>query len=373
MNIATITCHDTGTYGASLQAYALSRYLRDCGHNVEVIDYHGSAPLHPAVAEALPPSPQPSLMQRLADSRVMKPLADMASRRRYSFMEERNRRFNQFRQFLPLSFPYRSIEELRDNPPEADLYIAGSDRIWNLNSVRGNDPAYYLDFGPRSTRRASYAASFASSSLPRGTEPVTAERLLNLDGISVRESSGLQILDSLGLSGEQSVDPVFLLDREEWNDMADMSEIRPEGQYVLLYTFDASPLIMRTALRIRQLTGLPVISISPRKLRGVDRNIPDAGPLEFLAFVRRAALVLTESFHALAFCMIYRSPFFAFRRKENINARLTDFLSLTGFERYLISRDEPRLYPLDFSFDEPVERIERLTRQSKAYLERLTK
>ncbi len=106
---------------------------------------------------------------------------------------------------------------MKQNPPEADVYFAGSDQIWNCFFPNGKDPAFYLDFAPAGSVRASYAASFAMDDIPEEWKPDVKRRLSGLDHISVRESSGAAIVERLGIPGAvQVMDPVFLLDSEAW-------------------------------------------------------------------------------------------------------------------------------------------------------------
>lgn len=365
MIIRTITCHNVNNFGASLQAWALCEYLRRCGHDAEVIDFINRMPVPGRAA------PQRSRRRALLEHPLLRPLARAVRHWEQRYWTPRMNRFARFLKLIPQTERYTSLEQLRSNPPAADLYIAGSDQIWNPNVSAGNNPAYFLDFGDDTVRRASYAASFAAPTLSEEAAATIARRLKRLDHISVRESSGLDILSSLGYEGTQVVDPVFLLPRSDWDALADRSEIRGHGRYILLYAFDAGELIMNTARKISRATGWPVISVSPRRLKGVAHNYPIAGPLEFLSLARGASLILSESFHALAFGMIFRVPFFAFRRKENLNARLTDFLTTLGLSERLITSDtDPLPLALDLSGPEAI--LSSLREKSVEYIDMIT-
>lgn len=364
MKICIITCHNVNNFGASLQATALCEYLCRLGHDAKVIDYMPVR--HPHHHH------QRSRLRAILESSLFRPIARSAYRYREYRRRDRRRRFAEYLSTLPVTDRYSSLAQLRDDPPEADLYIAGSDQIWNPRLSNGRDPAFYLDFGPDHVRRASYAASFASRRLPVDSLHLIQHQLARLDHISVRESSGLDILSSIGYKGLQVVDPVFLLPRSCWDQAADRSEIRHKGSYILLYTFDAGPLITATARRISKETGLPVISVSPYHIKGMKRNYCNAGPLEFLWLVRGASVILTESFHALAFAMIFHVPFFAFRRQENLNARITDFLSSLGLSRRLITSGTAPLPPLDMDFSTPEAILEKMRETSADYINRIT-
>ena len=148
--------------------------------------------------------------------------------RKYFHVRPTMKRLEAFKRFnakyLKLTRHYSSYDELVANPPEADLYIAGSDQIWRTNLNNGKDPAFYLQFGGKQTKRISYAASFGLPYLTDGMDYLVKTFLSGLDAISVRESSGIEILERIGLNGTLVVDPVFLLSKEEWVSLLGVKE-----------------------------------------------------------------------------------------------------------------------------------------------------
>lgn len=164
MKIATITCHNVYNYGASLQAYALQRYLSQEGHDVEIIDYK---PYYLNSRYNWRHIPAESRLYPYKDYVGTQCIYFLLKNRKIYKTIGRKRKFDDFRQkFLTLTDnTYTSAEELRATPPQADLYIAGSDQIWNTACENGKDAAFYLDFGSDDTRRISYAASFAVSEI----------------------------------------------------------------------------------------------------------------------------------------------------------------------------------------------------------------
>lgn len=156
MKIATITCHNVYNYGASLQAYALQRYLSQEGHDVEIIDYK---PYYLNSRYNWRHIPAESRLYPYKDYVGTQCIYFLLKNRKIYKTIGRKRKFDDFRQkFLTLTDnTYTSAEELRATPPQADLYIAGSDQIWNTACENGKDAAFYLDFGSDDTRRISYA------------------------------------------------------------------------------------------------------------------------------------------------------------------------------------------------------------------------
>lgn len=339
MKICTMTCHHVYNYGATLQAFALQHYLESLGHEVEIIDYrlpshrrYDLSYIHPSgrlyqISKKLPFLKWPIRLYRNIDQ--IKTWG-------------RKKSFDKFdANYLHITEnTYRTIEELRGNPPKADMYIAGSDQIWNTNMPNGNSPAYYLDFGDKDKRRISYAASFGISEISDDCKSFVKEEVGNLDAVSVREVSGLKILEKLGFSNVDVVcDPVFLLSKEEWQNTSSRSKRYnlEKGSYVLAYDFIDDERIEKYCLQLSIDTGKKIVSVNDLGYRKyADVNINDAGPLEFVSLIDGAAFVVSNSFHATAFSIILEKEFYTFNLKSQCNSsRMTDLLTIVGLmERF---------------------------------------
>lgn len=210
MKIKTITCHNVYNFGASLQAYALMTYLSMKGHEVEIINYIPSYIKKNLSLWAIGPRWSKNIFVKFAFYCYVVPirLSQYKLRRKFDMFTKR---------YLKLTPIYNSFEELKVNPPKADIYMCGSDQIWNTCINNGLDPAYYVDFAPQGTIRASYAASFSISEIPFEHVKFVQMELEKLDFISVRENTAIKILHSLNIEkGITVVDPVFLLSKEHW-------------------------------------------------------------------------------------------------------------------------------------------------------------
>ena len=317
MKVCTITCQNAANHGARLQCYALVHWLQKQGHEVEVIDYRPARSLDAKLFY------WPGLSIR----RWAKLIFNFPIRIRNI---ERRKYFDDFsRKFLPLTkLIYYSIEDLRRNPPLADLYLAGSDQIWNTTLPNGTDPAYYLDFGSADIRRESFAASFATEKLAPGTESFVKDNLQRFDKITVREQSALRILDSLGIKGTFQEDPVFLLSASEWDEIADGTGTGEN--YILVYDFYLGDDIKNEAQRIAKENGLKIYGICRSNLSYADKNFVYAGPETFVSLVKHASVVISNSFHGTAFAMIYGVPFKVLDRPDGLNLRMHDLLERKG-------------------------------------------
>lgn len=359
MRIRTITCHDVGNYGASLQAYSLMRHLQGMGHDVKIIDYlpDYKPPCHSLAT--FYNSGRAALVYRYAP--WLKPLMAFWQNRRELRFQKRRRAFDAFkaRCLDTTERAYRNNGELAEamaggqrggGDLDADLYIAGSDQIWNPYYGNGLDPAYYCAFVADPSRCISYAASFGKAILSPAEREFIRPQLANFRALSVRETTGVEIARSMGYDACQVVDPVFLTSREDWERLA----VRPRTEgYVLVYDFlHNDPRIERLACALARERGLKIVAVNDKgRLAYADRNVSDAGPAEFLGYIRNASHVVAASFHAAAFSVIFERDFYIFPMKGHGNSsRMTDFLRSVGLERRFIDGEAVGSdAPIDFA------------------------
>lgn len=348
MKIKTITCHHVYNYGASLQAYALQHYLESLGHEVEIIDFN---PWFHCDRY------NPFWMPKNAIGRAAKIIKILPFMRYIWYPYKaykggmfktwgRKAAFEKFeKEYYHLTpIKYYSYEQLQENPPRADVYVAGSDQIWNTFSENGKEPSYYLDFGKESIKRISYAASLATSTIKEEYKVFIKEKLARFNAISVREKTGAKLLADIGIDNISVVlDPVFLLDKSEWQQLSLKGNLYglSHESYVLVYDFlgnDENLISFVKAYANEKL--LKIVSINDFSERDyADININNAGPLEFLALINNAACVVASSFHATAFSVILEKEFYTFNLKGyNNSSRMLDFLSSIGLQERMNSK-----------------------------------
>lgn len=361
MKIKTITCHDVYNLGASLQAYALQRYLQNEGHDVEIIDYKpdylsGHFNLW---GVGNPIYNKPIIKQLYLAAKLPGRLKAL----------KRKKVFDQFtHQYLRLTKRYHNNEELKADPPVADVYIAGSDQIWNTLFPNGKDPAFYLDFVPPGKKKISYAASFATKEIADGWTPFVKKMLANLDAVSVREKSSLPLLTSLGRpDGVAVCDPVFLLDRNEWEKIMNKT-VSLDEDYILTYDFENNPTIKEIAQNMKKEKGYKIYNVGPFKMNYADKNFVNAGPLEFLSLVNHSSFVISNSFHATAFSLIFQKNFCVVNRKEGINERMKSLLGDLQLGDRIISEYNLNV-PKNINFKNNIFTHNNIIRLSKAFLD----
>ena len=329
MQILTITCHDVYNVGASLQAYALMKYLEECGHDVEIIDYK---PEYLSKHYSLT-SVDNARYDKLGVKQLYL-LAKLPGRIKRLFSKKKYN-FDMFRKnYLKLTpMKYRSFKELKEQCPDADLYIAGSDQIWNPLFQNGKDPAFFLQFVQEKVKRTSYAASFAVDEMEKEDFKRIKRWLESIDKIAVRENSGVNLIGKMGLRAVQTCDPVFLLDEKQWKKM--LLPVSKYQKYILLYDFDQSHVAEEIATEIAKKKKAQIISVFKNNIQA--EICSDMGPLEFLNLINNAEFVISSSFHATAFSLIFHREFCVVKRQENINTRMTDLLKAVGLEERMVS------------------------------------
>lgn len=360
MRINTITCHDVYNSGASLQAYALMKYLQECGHDVKIIDYKPEyLSRHYKLWIVANPKYEKNIILKTMYLLLKLPGRLWALKTKKVFDNFRN-------QYLDITETrYKSNEELKDNLPEADIYIAGSDQIWNATFTNGKDEAFYLDFVPNNKIKASYAASFATETFPEELKQKTSKMLSQFDYISVREKSGLEILKDMDIkNGVQVLDPVFLLDKEHWEKMC--IDIKCTQKYLLVYDFDNNPLIKEIAIKISKEKGLKIYTIF--KSDYSDKVISQMGPIEFISYIKNAEFIISNSFHGTAYSLIFEKEFIVTNRVDKINTRMRDLLSEIGISERLVSNVDEINYLSKLNYLDIKDNIDNLIKQSKLYL-----
>ncbi|MCM1518489.1 MAG: polysaccharide pyruvyl transferase family protein [Pseudoflavonifractor sp.] len=327
MRIGLLTFHRALNYGAVLQCYALQQELRRHGHDVDVIDYR-----QPVVEEAYRPIKWKWLIKKiLLPWRLPPYLRQVAALRRG------HRTFGRFRdQFLSLS-PACGRDDV---PSGYDGYVIGSDQLWARHITGDFDPVYFGDFTRRpDSRLVGYAVSANIGSMRQlGND---AQRRVNaFDAFSFREralAEGITRPDGSPL--EITLDPTLLADPSIWEPMIDRQ--LEEGRYVVLYEVrrrsDDPGLLRRHADRLAASLGWRVVDLSA--------NDADVG--RFVSALRYAGCVITSSFHATAFSLIFNRPFYTYMLHDGHDSRYVDLLSAIGLDGALVEPDfEPSDIPV---------------------------
>lgn len=292
VNIATYCEWDS--YGSILQAWALKHHLNllDCNVNHLRLNTMSSDKL-----------------KIYFKGRNLKNILINVNR----FWNRKNlkRRFVLTRKFMEENFNfirYPDYEHLKEAPPIADAYIAGSDQIWNPISMR---PFFYLEFLNDAKKRIAYAASMGVSQIPEHHKSDWYNAIRNFEYISVREQDMKQIIKSeIDKEILVHIDPIFLVDKDDWRAISTPYPIKQP--YILVYALYWDKAFNTKLKKLHAKTGLPIVAITSQlQLVYAQKRFYDVSVQEFLWLFDNASYIVTSSFHGVAFSIIFEKKFSA--------------------------------------------------------------
>ena len=219
--IGIITIQKCDNFGADLQAYALGAKLRALGYDAENIDYlFYKHPRHQG-GKGERPVFRLSLVNRVKE--VLFPIvAGLKNLKRRKAIRARHERFKAWTdKHLKCGPEYRSVASLYQNPPQYDVYMVGSDQVWNPR-MGSNILPYFLDFAPAGVRKVSYASSLGVSELPTPAFLKYRELLKDFSHVGLREARGAELVGRMKLDAEVKhvLDPTLLLTEKDWSEVA---------------------------------------------------------------------------------------------------------------------------------------------------------
>lgn len=323
--IGVVTIHKSPNYGACLQSFGLYKFLNERGYDVEVVDLH-----RPTHADYIPSKKYLPLRQvRKGFLKKIKGLFFKKKIKKEIISKEAKNKFDVFNAGIKLSKAYRSIDELYRNPPIYDIYISGSDQLWNPTIGFCIEP-YFLTFAPPNAKKISYATSIGVNELRTEEKSLYRSWLQNYGRVSVRENSAKLLLETFcDFPIEQVADPSFLLNRGEWQSMAIAPNIKQK--YILVFSLNYNALWIDFAKRMKAESRMEVVYLCLNQPGCSDglKCEKDAGPNEWLGYIANAEMVFTDSFHGTVFSIILQAKnFFAYvPSTQKRGKRITDLLA----------------------------------------------
>ena len=337
MKASVITLHTVDNYGSVMQTYATQQVFNDLGYDVEIVDYWRKDNLPKYRAEKLLES---STLQKLkpvwgmcnftkkTTVILLKGVLEHKKSPMWKFLER-------YVQITPKR--YTTFDELMETPPVADVYITGSDQVWNSIWNQGIEKAYFLDFAPKDKPRIAFSASIGRESLDADEIPETKSLLKKYKAISVREQSAVDLLESMGIGSTLILDPTLMLNADAWRKLA--APVNRNKPYLLIYQLNPNKQMDKYAEQLALRKGWEVVRIgfgrSDRKKVGKCVMLPSVE--EFLGLFCDAACVLTDSFHATAFSLNLGTDFISVL-PSRFGTRIKSILKLTGTENRLLTR-----------------------------------
>lgn len=349
MKIGVVTYWQSlDNYGQQLQCWALQRYLKKKGHSPFLIRYNYSerpfiAPLWKLMIKIILVFP------------YLRQLKTIKQKEKYK-KTNTIRRFEQFRScYLNLGTKvYNSIEELKNNPPQADVYLAGSDQIWNRTPDQEHFKAFFLQFGDEDIRRVSYAPSFAMQEYPEHYKPILKEALCKFDSISVREKRGVEICKEVGVNVSYVIDPTLLLSKEDYNSI--ISHYKSSVSFIYIYSINIKNNEeirwneISAEVKTRKMDVIVTTAsgyIEGKEIFGGDVKYDYATIPGWLNNIDNCRLMITTSFHGVVFSLLFHTPVVYVPLKGKYsggNNRAEELLEKVGLEDWILSDDKPISY-----------------------------
>jgi hypothetical protein len=312
MKIGVMTRWTTKTnYGQILQCFALQKYLRDAGHDVYLIryEYHNDY-TKKSIFQRLLKLMRYGGIVKYCHSKIKKMLYD----------KEKGQDLRQFRdfckQYIHSSKIYKSYSELLDDPPQADIYITGSDQVFGTErkpteQVLDKMKAFFLAFGKKDIRRMSYAASFGLIVVDDIYKQQLLPLLNDFEFISLREEVGVDICKQAGYNNAIMVpDPTLLLAADTYKALyLNEKVVKPTQPYCFLYLLNHEDDIEIKKIydwaKIRKLEVIYVASSGKfDKYKKIYPSIP-----QWIYLIENAEYVITHSYHCSIFCLHFHKKF----------------------------------------------------------------
>lgn len=325
-------------YGALLQSYALAKAVSllgaDCQQITYVRDRKGLF-LRKLRRILQVPSRQRKVFFRAQLRRISR---KFFKKKPSPFMVATKKAFNRFAEDIPHT-PVVDRESIKTLVPDFDVFIVGSDQVWNPEFV---SMRYFFDFLPDGKKRASYAASIRIPRFEKKEGAVIKALVDKFDCVSVREKTGVGILQDIGVSKEIHVvlDPTMLLPPESWQEMLKEPEIRE--RYVFSYLIREAS-VRKQIEEIARARGCKIVEIAspdaysgPRGDLYVDLDF--VGPREFVGLIKNAECVFPDSFHGTALAVVFEKNFAVISGDET-DDRKTTLLASLGLRDRVIPPD----------------------------------
>lgn len=276
----------------------------------------------------------------------------------------------------------RTYDELPALNNYCDMFIVASDQLWNYWSTSENGGFFFLDFVEDSKKKIAYATSFGNKTYwaPRERKTENIFHMSRFDAISVREDTGVDVCkDIFGVESVCNADPVFLVEKEHWNRIAEDSKLNIEEDYILAYILTPSREKRETILSIAQKENLHIkliLDAQEKEKRGrevmnmEDSVVEDLEIEDWLYLIKHSKYVLTDSFHGTCFSFIFEKQFVTFANIQRGIDRFNTFFAKTGLNDRMVYQPEEALkvYKQQIDFNSAKRRMKPFIEKSKVWL-----
>lgn len=325
------TLRDNSNYGNRLQNFALSELLKEYGN----------------VTTLFPVSYADSVIRLLKYllkniSVFLFSLFTSKYDNRFYVLSKKNIEFHLFnKKYIGRMFFFASpITGIIPKPNYSDIFVFGSDQIWNPQYSTSNQLSFNLGSFCQKNQKISYAASLGQDYIEDDKLCLFKHFLPFFKNISVREFKGENLLSNI-IDKDITVvlDPTLMLDTNQWNNIT-RGFVQNYDRYVLTY-FLGKPSVdqeqsiqdyaKKHGLRIRRILDLR------------DKETYIAGPQDFVELFSKAQYVFTDSYHACCFSILYHKQFTVFNRagmegNTNMNSRMETLFRLFDLDSVVMDK-----------------------------------
>jgi len=335
-------------YGQLLQCYALQKYLRDRGHDAFLIRYKPDNYKKISFSQKVCFTIKHPFQTLTALYKKIKPITVLSELEKIG---NEKRDFDAFRNSYIITSEcfYKSYDELVSNPPEADMYIVGSDQIWNINNEYAFDVinAWFLNFAPEKVIRTSYSASFGRNNLSTPVRKRIKPLLEKFSSVTVRENSGKNICNKMRINSEVVCDPTLLLSVGAYRKL--FVPIKITKNYVFCYMLsNTCTFSVRKLSRWAKDNHLEIIYVTgnvgwlscdyeDEEIEKSYLTIP-----EWLSYLANAEYVITNSFHCSLFSLFFEKKVAIVPLNgavKNTNNRIDSLFSNLGVKKTSINKN----------------------------------
>lgn len=362
-------------YGQQLQCFALQNYLRRKGHDAFLIRYDMDVDYKKThfLIRVFKAFDIRRVVAHINNHIYRSKIANENLEHPRHFAEFRNRYIKQTEHI------YNSWTELKSSPPEADMYIVGSDQVWNPNCICKNFSkmkdrihVFFLDFGSNKVKRVSYAASWSIKKIPTEYKVIISPLLKKFDYVSVREKNGVNLCSECGINNAKWLcDPTFLISPSEYRKIYKTAKYtqKPIKPYILFYYLNNDTFKIESLYAYAQKRNLDVVYISGNSQIDLYSKVYPSVE-EWLYLVDNASYIVTNSFHCAVFSILFHKLFGVIQingKSKDMNERIENLFSLCGIKPRYCTDSDYSILKEDYST-----KINDFAEIGKGFLEKIT-
>mgnify|MGYP002557400773 CR=1 FL=1 len=332
MKVGIITIMDYTNYGNRLQNYALYYFLKskfDC--QAVTLTSYAQRPYYNGNYVAW-------LKDQIAKKMCMFP---SIAEKRFGSNITRWANFQKWSKKIP-TINYYQCEQLPCSlNDQYECFFVGSDQVWNYHFSSSRFDDFFLKFVDNK-KKVSISASFGVDKIPDEWKKIYYDGLKDFAYISVREDAGQSIVkELLGKNVPVLLDPVMMLSPEEWLRVSKKPRVDCSKPYILKYYLGCEAEEDKIDIWAQE-NGYEIYELLNEKIP----ELYSAGPGEFITLINNAALICSDSFHCIAFSIIFSKPFIVYDRRGKdtyMSSRLDTLLNKFGFRgrwKHLLKEEE---------------------------------